>query len=240
MIDLSDKSICIAGYASYLFNKGYGSYIDEFDIVVRVNNGFNILNTKDQGTKTNILSCSLFRAKTSNMIYAFNVLNKTNYNNIFEIAKLKNIDIISQYDSDIKNEQGNAIHLDKIIPHLTTGLSSILHIIKIGRKAKKIHITGFSFDNFLYPGYDKFVLQPLKRSRLNKKYEQWKSNHSELFEKFLIKKIMTNFSFVSVDDYISKEMKNTSISELSNKLYHGKTFQSHYEKYINFIGDKNE
>ena len=58
-LDLKEKSVCLVSYASYMYDKKYGSVIDSNDVVVRINNGLNILNEIDSRKRKYLYRCIL-------------------------------------------------------------------------------------------------------------------------------------------------------------------------------------
>jgi len=51
---IKDRSVALVGNAESLFSKGLGSYIDSYDLVVRLNLGIEIKDSFQQGSKTDL------------------------------------------------------------------------------------------------------------------------------------------------------------------------------------------
>ena len=242
---LINKTVCIVSYAQYMHNKKYGSLIDTYDVVVRINNGINILNTTDLGTKTNI--CSLFfgEGKLKNIVGTYNDLIKIEtekINNIVEIINKHKLICLTQYCVyksflDKNNLKLNILYLDidTYINHLTSGISTIIHILYL--KPKLLYLTGFSFNNFIYPGYDEFCFKYKKISfdRLNKNYSDWNSPHSENFEKYIIKKLSIKYKNIKFDNEMTDILNEINIDKLDYNIYYNKTYIEHFNLICNLI-----
>jgi hypothetical protein len=232
-LDLKDKSVCLVSYASYMYGKKYGSVIDSNDVVVRINNGLNIINKKDFGRYTDIIYVYFAGAKTKVIYKTYNELNKTNIK-LQDILTLKKLICISNISSDnineykIKYANNNILFIETILPKITSGLSAMIILLYL--KPKTLHMTGFSFDNFIYPGYDTFFkkYKKLTYSRLNKKFSEWNAPHSELFEKYVVKSLLNTYNNVTTDDtmkdILNKITPDGNIDELHNNIYYDKTF----------------
>jgi hypothetical protein len=240
-LDLTDKSVCIVSYASYMHKKHYGGIIDSHDVVVRINNGLNILNKKDFGTYTDILYVFFGGAKQKVIYKTFNELNNTNYTHLSEILKLKNLITISNMNIEkineykIKYADSNILFIESIVPKITSGISAIIIILHL--KCKSLHITGFSFDNFIYPGYDKFFekFKKLTYSRLNKKFSEWNAPHSELFEKYVVKSLINKYNNITVDDNMNNIFNEINIDEIQDNIYYEKKFSEWFDIIVKFI-----
>jgi len=228
-LDLKDKTVCLVSYASYMYGKRYGSIIDSNDVVVRINNGLNILNKKDFGRYTDIIYIFFAGAKTNVIYKTYNELNKTNIK-LQDILTLKKLICISNISVDkiseykIKYANNNILFIETILPKITSGLSAMIILLYL--KPKSLHITGFSFDNFVYPGYEVFFQKYKKTTfdRLNKKFSEWNAPHSELFEKYVVKSLINTYNNITTDDIMKDILNNIDINSLHNNIYYEKTF----------------
>ena len=221
------NTICIVSYAKYMENKKLGKYIDSFDKVIRINNGINILNKEDLGSKTDIVSLSFNEGKMRMIVKSYNFLNKTKFDEIFDILLKENIknilfvDFIYKYkfpqlkEYNIITNSGKYIDIFSII---TTGLSTIICALKM--EHKKLFVCGFDFTMSLYKGYDDLYKMIRKHvNRLNKTYEECLENwHSTELERYLFKKLWINYNF-EIDDDLSKILDNFETVNLDNKIF---------------------
>ncbi len=223
-LDLSDKSICIVCYAGYMYNKSYGTLIDSHDVVCRVNNGINILNINDFGKFTEICVFSFAGGKMKLVRETYNEINNVKYN-IADIIKSKELLCISRTKKTTIEE---SIYNKELIVGLTTGLQAILLILSL--KPKSLYITGLSFNNDVYPGYDYFSYKYKKKSfdRKGMSYSDWQQKHSELFEKYIIKKLLEKNINVSTDNEMKEILSNINTSELDNNLRFDKKFIEYF------------
>lgn len=150
---LENKTICVVGPSTNLIGKGYGTFIDSFDIVIRFNGSLPIPNDSiiDYGKKTDILCINGLFGKTHNMNHYDSffknglqlILSKTLINNNPKILKL--------------NPQSNN--------QLLLGNILIENLIKY--KPSRIHITGIDFykrgvTSFKNDYHDKLIMDRLK------------------------------------------------------------------------------
>ena len=228
-LDLKEKTVCLVSYASYMYGKRYGSVIDSNDVVVRINNGLNILNKKDFGRYTDIIYIYFAGAKTKVIYKTYNELNNTNIK-LQDILLLKKLICISNISVDKMNEykikyaNNSILFIESILPKITSGLSAMIILLYL--KPKSLHITGFSFDNFIYPGYEVFFkkYKRLTYERLNKKFSEWNAPHSELFEKYVVKSLINTYDNITTDDIMKDILNNIDINSLHNNIYYEKTF----------------
>ena len=239
-LDLKEKSVCLVSYASYMYDKKYGSVIDSNDVVVRINNGLNLLNEIDFGKYTDIIYIFFGGSKQKVLFKSFNELNNTNIE-LSEILILKKLLCISNMhiekikECKIKYANNRILFIDIILPHLTSGISAMIILLYL--KPKSLYLTGFSFDNFIYPGYDKFFKQYKKitYNRLNKKFSEWNAPHSELFEKYVVKSLLNNYNNITTDDIMTDVLSKINIDKLHNNIYYERTFIDNFNIIKQFI-----
>lgn len=223
-LDLLDKSVCIVCYAGYMYNKSYGNIIDSHDVVCRVNNGINILNTNDFGKFTEICVFSFAGGKMKLIRETYNEINNVKYN-IAEIIKSKELLCISRTKKNIVEE---SIYNKELIVGLTTGIQAILLILSL--KPKSLYITGLSFNNDVYPGYDYFSYKYKRKAfyRKGMSYSDWQQKHCELFEKYIIKKILEKNINITIDNEMKDILSNINTTELDNNLRFDKKFIDYF------------
>ena len=251
-LNLSKDKVCIVSYSKSMEDSNLGKHINSFDKVVRINNGINILDKKDLGSKCDMFACSFFGGKVALIEACYERLNKKKLS-IYEILSKKKTEVIfvftnnkSHYDNDefTKNkEKFNIIITNQENPiiyyMITTGLCTIITILQA--KPKELFVCGFDFTMYLYRGYDdlyriyggKFV------ERLNKTYEEYQDlYHSTVFEKYILKKLWKKFNF-TMDENMVKMLEELDISDMDNRLFQkilkGKLFQDTYINYYNDI-----
>jgi hypothetical protein len=131
-----NKSICIVGNASHLFERDYGKEIDSYDLVVRTNKGFYNLNKKSQGSKMDVLAYSHFD------------LIKENLNNL-KTDKLIQMSLKHRNKNELKNtvyypEKSYNELVEKLGHNRpSTGLMIIDYILSCNPKS--IDLYGFDF-----------------------------------------------------------------------------------------------
>lgn len=151
------KSICIVGPAKYLEEKKYGSKIDKYDIIVRLNKGINMTTRPEIfGSRTDILYHSINQSENNGGKLDPYVLNNTKI--VFAFPYLDNksnstfqhgtyIDYKSVHEDILKNscsvDKNEYIELEKNLGcRPTTGLSCIIDILKMN--PSRLYITGFT------------------------------------------------------------------------------------------------
>jgi hypothetical protein len=228
ILDLSNKSVCIVSYATYMQNKKLGKYIDSFDYVTRINIGIYPIDVDDFGKKTNIASLSISSNKIPKVIKIFNNFNNNKYNNIDDICKENNIKYV--LGLGVKNDEINKwkIYFDsfkdsnikylidynydkytiKDLFGLTNGLKTIIYILKC--KPIKTYICGFDFSMNIYDKYIPYHQNVNNNNNNISSYEEWskiKRNnslwHSTILEKYILKKLYIKFKF-EIDDELKK------------------------------------
>lgn len=232
--NLNNKSVCIVSYAAYMKNKKYGNIIDSHDVVVRINNAFNILNYEDFGKYTDIVYIYFADGKLNLITNTYNNINNTNYN-IDQIFKKHKLLCITSNKNYISYTSYNVYYGNIKIYGLTSGIMALIIIAKL--KPKSLYLTGFSFNNFIYPDYEIYAhkYKKLMASRLNKTYSEWNSPHSELFEKYLVKKIINTNDNYKVDNEMINILNDIDINNLNNNIYYDKTFLENFNIIYDFI-----
>ena len=161
---LENKKVIIVGPSSYLEGKQLGSFIDSFDIVVRINNFYDISNkklTNDLGKKANIF---YYDGSMDNK--RFNDYLKLNPQNIictypetewfFEERCLNNIKVLNKHfnNSVINSKLYNNLK-QKLNPNMkvrpNSGLIAIVDLLKY--PLKELYITGIDFYRSSYASY---------------------------------------------------------------------------------------
>ena len=171
---IRNKKVVIVGPANYITKFNWGSHIDSFDLVVRINRGIELIDThsKSVGKRTDILyNCliekidnggyiSLRNLKKNNVKWVCTQLYSDIKGNVFEnklhpeikfltVLKLRYFLNLHIYDYE------NYSFLNKELKcRANTGFSAIFDLLE--NEAKEIFITGFSFylDSFI-KGYKK-------------------------------------------------------------------------------------
>tara|TARA_B100000035_G_C20979540_1_gene544777 strand:+ start:125 stop:805 length:681 start_codon:yes stop_codon:yes gene_type:complete len=159
-----DKKVAIVGPSSYLEGAKLGSFIDSFDLVVRINNIHDTNNPKlveDLGAKTDIIyfdgsidnqrfntyssiSPKLIKCTYPETEWFFNDRCKAN---ISVLKKYFNTEVI---DNNLYNELKSSLSKDlKTRPN--SGLIAILDILTY--PIKELHITGIDFYRSTYASY---------------------------------------------------------------------------------------
>jgi hypothetical protein len=167
---IKDKNIALVGPAKYLTNSGYGSDINNHDMVIRLNRGYELVteNFCDIGDRTDILySCLIERAGNAGKIdpkqlkERFNIKmvvapphsdyrgksNQTRLHELVdqrkvqEIAKLMPVRIVDHHFHNVLAEKVNC--------KPNTGFMAIYDLLRY--KPKSLSIYGFSFylDGFM-------------------------------------------------------------------------------------------
>ena len=151
------KSICIVGPAKYLEKKKYGSKIDNYDVIVRLNKGINMTACPEIfGSRTDVLYHSINISEDNGGKIDPYILNKTKI--VFAFPYLDNktistfhngtyIDYNTIHNDILKNscsvDKDEYIELEKYLGcRPTTGLSCIIDILKMN--PSKLYITGFT------------------------------------------------------------------------------------------------
>jgi hypothetical protein len=151
-----DKRIVIVGPSEHLLGTGYGDKIDYYDIVVRINRALFIhpKYQKDIGTRTDILSSSLFKPPGARGgPYMVNDWKRNNIKWIFCPLPMKfpySNDIKKYYSEvgeDFKLCIGNMKTFEDVERNIktrpNTGLATIFELLTYD--IKEIHVCGFSF-----------------------------------------------------------------------------------------------
>lgn len=212
-MNLKKYTVCIVSYAKYMENKQMGKIINNYNKIIRINNGLNIVDEKYFGNRTDIFSSSFSSNKINMIVKTYNYLNKKNFKNIFEILNNMNIEnILINHDNpelcnDVKKNCRNYklnILFDPIknlkLP-LTSGLQAIIQILYL--KPKELFICGFDFSMYFFRDYEKFyrMFKEKKADRLNKTYDELNIDHSTKFEKYILKKLWKKYRF-NVDPFL--------------------------------------
>jgi len=250
-MDLRDKRVCIVSYAKYMEKKKFGKIIDSYDVVVRVNNGVNIVDRKYFGTKTDIFSGSFYESKMKMIVTTWRYLNKdetkkTKKMNIYEFLKMIGINyiFINNRNGNSKETEENAIKsglkimVDQKINtniYLTTGLQAIIQLLYL--KPKELMVIGFDFTMNFFKDYENFyrMFKSVHSDRLNKSFEEIKGmGHSTIFEKYILKKLWLKYKF-NVDPFLKDILNNfdiTNLDENTFELSKNRTFIDLFENSI--------
>lgn len=194
MTIITGKNVCVVSYSSGMLNKKRGALIDSFDTIVRVNNGIVILNKADFGSRTDVFSTVGYPGKLKLIKNSYNEFYKTKYVIPLDMLKSLKIPIISQGWGDLPPKLlASYLEFDKKL--YTTGITTIMHVVSL--KPKKLFITGFSFSNHLYPGYDTFFkkYKTISIPRLGKEFsEQEGCLHNKQLELYITKRMSIDYT----------------------------------------------
>lgn len=229
---LHDKKIIIVGPAKYLIGKKMGTFIDNFDIVIRIKKGFPINPDlkEDLGTKTNILLSSLKTSKVKDINRKKYNQNNFNQNDIEEMNKLLNFVLFpypttiepfskfyNQYNqlTDIKTllitgddkikEYTNLKKILKTTP--TIFLCSLFYLMFF--KFKELYIIGITFQKDGY--YKEYKTEEMFKSsqkRTLNKNKNKDSVHDMEKEIYYFKNLLNKNKNIKIDNYLKKNILN--------------------------------
>ena len=225
---LKGKSVALVGPAEYLTNLDTGSYIDSFDIVVRINRGMEVIETysKSIGKRTDILYNCLIESPDNGGI--INIRNLS-VNNVAWIATIPGSDVNGVCTSDklhkmvkwftvFKIKRKFSYHImdyqnytqlnKKINSRANTGFAAIFDLLD--HDVCKLYITGFSFylDDFIN-GYKEGC------SRSEKEFAKQcfaSKRHQQVPQWDLLKKTLCYDKRIEVDPVLEKILAMTNLS----------------------------
>lgn len=198
-LDLSffdGKTVAIVGPADSALEKKNGSYIDSFDVVIRINKGIDMADRYPEylGTKTDILVHGLFekvcgkldkplwtRKNIAFVIYPENLnyhVNTARLMPYFRTDKTKLLvwQVTREFYEDLKVKLNNT--------HPNSGFSAIYYVMN--SKAKRLFITGFTFYKTPYlKGYVNEIEKQKSQEELTDDGYHNPNNDFELFKKLI-------------------------------------------------------
>ncbi len=166
---LTGKTVALIGPAEYLTKLDTGSYVDSFDVVVRINRGIELIDaySKSLGTRTDILyNCLIKSPDNGGELNGEEYLDRgvkwistvpgSDHNGIctsnklhkmvswFSVFKLKR-----KFDFHVMDYKSYSIINENVESRANTGFSAIYDLLN--HDISKLYITGFSFylDNFI-------------------------------------------------------------------------------------------
>jgi len=231
---VKDKSVIIVGPSPHLKGEKLGSFIDSFDIVVRINEFFVESQKEDYGSKTNIAFLNLASASID---YYKAIVNKykdkidtidlivcpmrTDQVLPYNDRNLNDENIFSNYEKiGIKNnfyhigDEYNRSITSRLSHDPTSGIITLISLLE--SPAKKVFLTGYSFyltetnwndetNNLLVGiGRPKIFLSGIGHPIINEVKE--------------MKKLSNNYEKLEVDQFIQKNILNSSIFFIKLKL----------------------
>lgn len=160
---LKGKTVVLVGPASSILGQGYGSEIDKYDVVVRLNKGFPVPKklTKDVGTRTDIIyNCmnpsdecggeisipKLKKQGVKFLVGAYPCLERVKGTRLR--TKKDNLEFFSRsrqqnYPNFCHTDEKYFLEMWKIMKLPNTGTICILDLLRF--KIKSLHITGITF-----------------------------------------------------------------------------------------------
>lgn len=173
---VAGKRVCIVGPAGYLEQMDYGNLIDLYDVVIRINKLFFIIDEKSAsytGRKTDVVYSTGWPPDMMTKLF---LENKQKLSTVLfqpipayrdslreeELFKRYAINLLGRERVLDTSAQSNAFlkHYDQFAFHLNTGMMCILHTISA--KPDQLFITGMDFlsgKNRYTKGYDDKVRQ---------------------------------------------------------------------------------
>jgi len=212
MLNLKGQSICITSYSKSMEKSGLGKKIDSYDQVVRINNGVNILNTKDLGSKCDIFACSFLGGKIKFIENCYEDINDLIDN---DVRKEKVKSIHSKYK--IKND-----YWEYLVPKVNHELSKIK-----GEKGDKT-MKQIKKEKEKPPKKD-LVKNIIKKELIKKLYNQYNGT----VDKSILKKKLRNTISIC-DILLEKQVKNILIFT-NNKENYDEDELNCYSKYYKII-----
>lgn len=221
---LKNKRIAIVGPADSALNTGRGDYIDNFDLVVRINQGYKLLKDdaliEDIGSRTDILFHNLAEREREGKdeVFYYDDLKKQSLKYI--IGNLRAVKwsadniIISDFLEKYKDEiDDHLIILDKsnyerVYNYLnkrkpTRGFVALYNIINSG--ASEIFITGFTFFQTQYiSGYRDYT----SKSKQIERFDNSNDSHDPDTEFQAFKELyQANKDKIELDEYLKNAVE---------------------------------
>jgi hypothetical protein len=194
---LNNKKVVIVGPASYLIGMNQGCVIDSYDIIVRINKGYNISKEmeKDIGSRTDVLYSSMLDADKCGINMPFEELKdkiqwlcaaypvEKHKKNIVKVkkkwGKLNNFHV---FDRNIFERCREKMKFPN------AGTVAIIDLLRYN--IKKLFVIGFTFyqisDNkgmYYYPGYHKYSNKMPTKTSKHSPYDQFKYVKEEIYKK---------------------------------------------------------
>ncbi len=210
---IKHKNVIVVGPADYLRGQGRGWWIDEFDIVVRVNRSFpvNEEDFEDLGSRTDIRyhnACTreneggplhLDNPQIENLEYVSSVFPRhLDYfdNDINKLEEeLKDSSVKLHCHSDIE-QYITLHHMMETRPNV--GIGAILDLVNY--RPKRLHIAGFTFFSSEY--IDSYQG---RRKEIPSEYQNnMTNNHAQGPQRDMIKLLDENLIFIDLDDEVSE------------------------------------
>lgn len=206
--EMAGKKVIIVGPAGYLEGRAKGNWIDSFDVVVRINHAIPILNTKDYGSRTDVLYHILSHRGAEDQHKKLVVREEieewqesglkwlvSSHGPLSDRIKIMGpiIDgafpwtcVHDRFAARVKKQIG------KKSPN--TGITAILHLLS--SNLRSLHITGFDFySSGVYDGYGD-LKEGEDAAEIN---ERW---HSIPEQKTFLKKIIQRDNRVVIDSHL--------------------------------------
>jgi hypothetical protein len=225
---LQGKTVALVGPAAYLTKLDTGSYIDSFDIVVRVNRGIELIDdfADSIGRRTDVIYNCLIESPDNGGIIDINKLLRNNVqwvstipdsdfsgqctsNRLHRMVKRRTVFKIKRnFNFHIMDYKGYGIVNQKVDSRSNTGFSAIFDLLNHG--VSKLYITGYSFylDDFI-KGYKKGCARNEKQfaeqcffSKRHKQEPQWK----------YLKEVYATNSVIEVDRVLEEILKMEKLS----------------------------
>ena len=166
---LNGKRVAIVGPAAYLTNLGTGPFIDDFDVVVRINRGMELIDTYSEsiGCRTDILYNCLIKSPDNGGdlniksyhargVKWVSTIPGSDINGFCKSKKLhkmvSRIDVFKlkrNFNFHVMNHRDYSIVNKHIESRSNTGFAAIFDLLNHG--VSKLYVTGFSFylDSFM-------------------------------------------------------------------------------------------
>lgn len=189
---INNKNVIIVGPSPIILNQSLGSFIDGFDVIVKMNGGLDIKNEIDYGNRCDVLYTNTIYTKTNTEVIVDKCIN---FGVKFLRTKIKNNILIINNNINISS-WGN-FDYNKLfdIKNPLTGLCVIYEMINFG--VKSITLTGFDFyeneNNSVY--VDGYLPECFN---YNKKIDD--ENHNYLKQKKIINGLINSYNIKLINN----------------------------------------
>ena len=210
---LKGKNVILVGPSSYLENKNRGEWFDTFDVVVRLNRSYPVINTKSYGSKCDIRYHNMCQNLAQGGPFLVDQMEKDNVSFISthfpkHLSYFHND--IKTCENELKNSKVQFHHWADLEQYLTLQMILQTRLNLINYDFNSLHISGITFfnDGYVsdYKNRDEDLI-PIYNSQKVKNHPNIDKafNHAQKPQKQLMELIFNNDSRITLDD----EVKNS-------------------------------